>query len=99
MTKCEECDANISDKVAEFSDKKYGKHLCMDCQKKVSPSWKKSEDKVEHESVRSCDREELILRQVALKGAVELAKVSNLGITTVKDVLEVASELNDWLNK
>jgi hypothetical protein len=31
--KCEKCDENISDKVNTFSKNKFGKSLCMECQK------------------------------------------------------------------
>lgn len=30
---CEECDENITDKVARYSKEKYGKFLCFNCQK------------------------------------------------------------------
>jgi hypothetical protein len=33
-SKCEECGAEITDAVAEFSKKNFGRHLCMKCQKK-----------------------------------------------------------------
>lgn len=32
--KCVECDENVSEKVCMYSTSKYGKILCMDCQKK-----------------------------------------------------------------
>lgn len=32
--KCIDCDANITPAVKTFSEKKFGKALCMDCQKK-----------------------------------------------------------------
>lgn len=33
--KCTECNKEVSSKVADFSHSKYGKILCMDCQKEV----------------------------------------------------------------
>jgi len=32
---CEKCKTKITEKVADYSFKKFGKHLCMDCQKSV----------------------------------------------------------------
>ena len=32
--KCSECDAKITDAIKTFSNKKYGKPLCLECQKK-----------------------------------------------------------------
>lgn len=35
--KCEDCDENITDKVAKYSQDVYGKYLCFDCQRKHKP--------------------------------------------------------------
>lgn len=39
---CEICGKSITHKVASFSQGKYGQTLCMDCQKKATPSTKKT---------------------------------------------------------
>ena len=92
--KCTQCQKDISEKVIKYSLEHYGIELCMDCQKNGK---KQSKQKIEEETIRSVDRDGMIARHVALKGAIALAGI--WGIEESKPLLDIAEGLEKWLNR
>ena len=97
---CKQCQKDISEKVANYSLKMYGVELCMDCQKggkKKAPA-ENSTKSVPTEQVRGADRDGLIIRQVAIKAAVELANGSK-EVVGMAEMLKVAEQIENWINR
>lgn len=101
--KCSKCNKEISGKVAEYSQTKFKKPLCFDCQKtaKAIPEVK-SVPKTLSQAQKPVDRETSIIRQSCLKAAIEayplLVRVHDR-TGDVNEILLLAEKFEAWVKR
>jgi len=101
--RCSKCGKEVSEKVAQYSKEKLEKVYCYECQKEIKVTPKgtlsnKAEVTFDLKKI-PMDRNDLIMKQVALKCATEIgcAQISKGKETTLERVLEIAEKMHEWL--